>query len=301
MSVILRVRQRAPKAKKPKAPARRLPPWAWLPGLLAFLAPSLLGPGAWAYRDPNNLVVSGSTTTLPITQAAAEGYLATRPDLRLSVSGTGTGEGLKSLIDGLVDVAGASRDILPAEAKRALDKGVRLQRHALARDSLAVVTHPDNPISDLSLDDLYRIYVGEIRNWKELGGEDRPIVAINRDSSSGTFEMWLTLVLRGARYRRDAQTQPSGGGVAYAVGGNRNAIGYVGLGFLNERVKALKIGGIGPDLQNVASGAYPLSRELYLFTQDPHSGIAQDFLNYLQGPAGREIISREGFLPPPAP
>jgi phosphate transport system substrate-binding protein len=141
--------------------------------------------------------------------------------------------------------------------------------------------------------------VGEVKNWNELGGLDRPIIAINRDSSSGTFELWLKLVLRGKRYRRDAQVQPSGGGVTYAVGGNRNAIGYVGLGFVNSKVKVLKIDGIAPTLPNVKDGLYPLARELYMFTHDPAPESATLFLQYLDSPEGQSIIIKSGFLPPP--
>jgi phosphate transport system substrate-binding protein len=251
-----------------------------------------------AEREDNRLIISGSTTILPMAMAAAEEYQKIHPQIQISVSGTGTGEGLKSLVDGVIDIAGASRDILPTERSRAIRENVTLRRHTVALDSLAVITHPDNPIKDLSIEELHDIYVGVYKNWKELGGHDRPIIAINRDSSSGTFEMWLELVLLGERYRKDAQTQPSSGGVAYAVGGNKNAIGYVGLGFLTSKVKVLTVNGVGPELPNVASGAYPLSRELYMFTEDPTPERAGNFIEFMGSEAGRKIIESEGFLPP---
>jgi phosphate transport system substrate-binding protein len=244
-------------------------------------------------------MISGSTTVLPLAEAEAEAFMGTHKGIQLSVSGTGTGEGVKSLVDGNVDIAGASRDLLPAEISRARKTGVRLRRHTVALDSLAVVVHPDNPLEGLTLDELEGIYVGQYRNWGELGGFDRPIIAINRDSSSGTFEMWLKLVLKGRRYRRDAQVQPSGGGVTYAVGGNRNAIGYVGIGFVSPKVKVLTIDGIAPTLENVENGSYPLSRELYMFTRDPVPREASQFLEFMDGEDGRSIIAKSGFLPPP--
>jgi phosphate transport system substrate-binding protein len=244
-------------------------------------------------------MISGSTTVLPLAEAAAEAFMATRDDIRLSVSGTGTGEGIKSLVDGNVDIAGASRDLLPTERSRAQRLGVPLLRHTIALDSLAVIVHPSNTLEGLSLDELEGVYVGRYRNWSELGGPDRPIIAINRDSSSGTFETWLELVLRGRRYRRDAQVQPSGGGVTYAVGGNRNAIGYVGLGFVSPKVKVLAVDGVRPSMGGPAAGAYPLSRELYMFTRDPAPPAAALFLAFLQGPEGRPIVLATGFLPPP--
>jgi phosphate transport system substrate-binding protein len=251
-----------------------------------------------ADREDGRLMISGSTTILPLAMAAAEEYQKLYPHIQISVSGTGTGEGLKSLVDGNIDIAGASRDILPTEQKRADREGVKLLRHTIALDSLAVIVHPDNPITDLSIEDLHNIYIGVHRNWKELGGFDRPIIAINRDSSSGTFEMWLELVLFGEHYRKDAQVQPSSGGVAYAVGGNKNAIGYVGLGFLTSKVKVLTINGVGPELPNVASGAYRLSRELYMFTGDPAPETSMHFILFMESPEGRRIIESEGFLPP---
>jgi phosphate transport system substrate-binding protein len=243
-------------------------------------------------------MISGSTTVLPLAEAAAEVFMKDNRGIQLSVSGTGTGEGIKSLVDGNIDIAGASRDLLPTESQRAERLGVVLKRHTIALDSLAVIVHPDNPLNELTLDQLAKIYIGEIKNWSELGSFNRPIIAINRDSSSGTFEMWLKLVLKGKRYRRDAQVQPSGGGITYAVGGNRNAIGYVGVGFLSPKVKVLKIDGILPDLENVKNGSYPLARELYMFTRDPVPKTSQLFLDFLKSKSGMDIIIHTGFLPP---
>jgi phosphate transport system substrate-binding protein len=244
-------------------------------------------------------MISGSTTVLPLTEAAAERYMAAGGNIHLSVSGTGTGEGIKSLVDGNIDLAGASRDLLPAERIRAERLGVKLLRHSVALDALAVVVNPANPLDEITLDDLERVYVGEVKNWRELGSFDRPVIAINRDSSSGTFEMWLSLVLKGKRYRHDAQVQPSGGGVTYAVGGNKNAVGYVGIGFVNPRVKVLKVDGYAPTGENVLNGDYPLTRELYFFTRDPVPPEAGLFLDFIRSPVGREIIQNAGFLPIP--
>jgi phosphate transport system substrate-binding protein len=279
---------------------------------LALLTTSLRATGpvlrraqAGAGRDEEafagKLSISGSTTLLPVAMGMAEVFMRLHPESRVSVSGTGTGEGMKSLVDGVIDIAGASRDMLPAETRLASKKGERLVRHLAARDLLAVIVNPENPVNELTLDQLEDIWLGNYRNWKELGGDDRAIVAVNRDSSSGTFEMWLEIVLKGQRFRRDAQVQPSGGGVAYAVGGNRSAIGYVGLGFLNHRVKAIKVNGVSPDLARAADGSYPLSRELYFFTRDPVPPHARLFLDCLSTDEGREVLAGEGFLPPAAP
>jgi phosphate transport system substrate-binding protein len=267
-------------------------------GLLFSALFSLAFAASLARAEDSRLMISGSTTVLPIAEAAAEVFMKSSSGVQLSVSGTGTGEGIKSLTDGNVDIAGASRDLLPVEAARAKRLGVELQRRSVALDSLAVVVHPENPLAGLTMDQLEGIYVGRYKSWSELGGLDRPIIAINRDSSSGTFEMWLEKVLKGQRYRPDAQVQPSGGGVTYAVGGNRNAIGYVGTGFLSDRVKVLEIDGVAPTPENVQSGLYPLSRELYMFTRAPAPEPARRFLEFLGSPEGVAVVVRSGFLPP---
>jgi phosphate transport system substrate-binding protein len=258
----------------------------------------VFGQGAlWAQPKPT-LRVSGSSTLLPVTETAAEEYLKKRPDLLLTVSGTGTGEGIRSLIDGNIDIADASREVKGEEYDRARKGGVELIRHDIALDCLAVIVHPSNPLTDISLSDLKAIYVGDVVNWKQVGGPDMVIVPINRDSSSGTFEMWIEEVLNGARHRPDAQVQSSSGGVAYAVSGNRYAIGYVSLGFLSDGVKALSVGGVKPSHETAADGRYPIVRELYMYVRGDHGPEADKFLDFIYSPEGRQIITDTGFLPP---
>lgn len=273
---------------------------AWGLALVLALALGLAWQGsalAASGREPT-LRVSGSSTLLPIVQRAAEVYLANRPDLLLTISGTGTGEGFRSLIDGNVDIADASRDLKAEERKRAEAAGLEFIRHVVAIDCLAVIVHPDNPIAGLSMAQLKGIYDGSIKNWSEVGGLDMVIVPVNRDSSSGTFEMWIEKVLKGERHRRDVQVQSSSGGVAYAVSGNRHAIGYVSLGFLSDMVKAVQVDGYSPNKENALSGKYPVIRDLYMFVRSDHGEEAEKFLNFVHSPAGVKVVEEEGFLPP---
>jgi phosphate transport system substrate-binding protein len=235
---------------------------------------------------------------LPIIQRAAEVYLVTRPDLLLTISGTGTGEGVRSLIDGNIDIADASRDLKPEESQRAKARGLNLTRYVVALDCLAVIVHPDNPVANLTMAQLKGIYDGSIKNWNEVGGADMVIVPVNRDSSSGTFEMWIEKVLKGERHRRDVQVQSSSGGVAYAVSGNRHAIGYVSLGFLSESVKSLSVDGVMPSKESALSGRYPILRELYMFLRSDRSKEAGAFLSFVLSPSGAKVVEEEGFLPP---
>ncbi|MDR1657684.1 MAG: PstS family phosphate ABC transporter substrate-binding protein [Deltaproteobacteria bacterium] len=270
---------------------------AFLPKAVSHWLPQEFSGFLWAADRPT-LRISGSSTLLPMTQRAAEIYLEKKPDLLLTVSGTGTGEGIRSLIDGNIDIADASRDLKPEERQRAAESGVELRRWTVALDCLAVIVHPDNPITNISMDQLKGIYDGSISNWSLLGGPDLVIVPVNRDSSSGTFEMWIEKILNGARHRRDVQVQSSSGGVAYAVSGNRHAVGYVSLGFLSDSVKALTVEGHQPSRETVAAGFYPITRELYMFVRGDCSKETEDFIRFIISPAGVEAIEEEGFLPP---
>jgi phosphate transport system substrate-binding protein len=235
---------------------------------------------------------------LPIIQRAAEVYLVTRPDLLLTISGTGTGEGVRSLIDGNIDIADASRDLKPEESQRAKARGLNLTRYVVALDCLAVIVHPDNPVTNLTMAQLKGIYDGSIKNWSEVGGADMVIIPVNRDSSSGTFEMWVEKVLHGERHRRDVQVQSSSGGVAYAVSGNRHAVGYVSLGFLSESVKSLTVDGVAPSKESALSGRYPIIRELYMFVSGDRSKEAESFISFVLSPSGAKVVEEMGFLPP---
>lgn len=264
--------------------------------ILAALAVTGLVAQPALAQDEKSLRLSGSTTVLPIAQKAAEIYMSLYPDLKLSVSGTGSGDGLKAIVEGSTDIANSSRDLKEKEQKLAEEKGVTLVRHAVALDCVSVIVNPDNPVKNLTLAQLRAIYNGEYKSWKDVGGEDKPIVAINRDVSSGTFEVWLEKVLQGDRVRPDAQVQASNGGVAQAVAGNKYAVGYVGLGYLNDQVRAVTVEGVAPNVADVRNKTYPLARELYMFTRQGGSRLAEDFIAFLTGPEGQKLVEREGFV-----
>jgi phosphate transport system substrate-binding protein len=147
------------------------------------------------------------------------------------------------------------------------------------------------------LEALKKIYTGDIKNWKQVGGPDKPIVVISRDSSSGTFEVWNERVLDKERVRPDAQLQASNGAVAQAVAGNKYAIGYVGIGYLNPKLKGLTVNGIEADAKTAMSGKYPVSRQLYMFTNGEPKGAVKAFIDYVKSPEGQQIVKEEGFVP----
>lgn len=245
----------------------------------------------------DNIKVSGSTTVLPLAQKAAEVYMRFKPEVRISVAGTGSGDGIKAIIDGSTDIGNSSRELKPKEVKLAASKGIKVQRHVVAMDCIVPVVHPSNPVKDLTMAQLRDIYIGKIKRWNQVGGLDKPIVVVSRDSSSGTFEVWRAKVLAKARVRPDAQLQASNGAVGQAVAGNKYAIGYVGLGYLNDSLKPLTVGGVKGDLTTARDGSYPVARGLNMFTRAQPSVAVKAFLEFILSPRGQKIAAQEGFVP----
>jgi phosphate transport system substrate-binding protein len=259
-------------------------------------AATLLMVGTTPVLAADKITLTGSTTVLPIAQKAAEEYMKKYPNVKISVSGTGSGDGIKSIIDGMADIGNASRDMKDKEKKLAKSKGVNPVRHTVALDCIVPIVHPSNPVSKLTTDQLKAIYTGKIKNWKEVGGNDKPIVVISRDSSSGTFEVWNKLVLKKEKVRPDAQLQASNGAVAQAVAGNKYAIGYVGIGYLNPKIKGVLVDGVKASAKTAKDKSYPVARELYMFTKGEPTGAVKKFLDFLKGAEGQKIAEQEGFV-----
>jgi len=243
------------------------------------------------------LVIKGSTTLLPIAQKAAEDFMKLYSDVNISVSGGGSGNGIKAIIDGTTDIAGASRFIKDKEVKFATEKGVLPVPHRVALDCVVPVVHPTNVLGDISSDGLKKIYTGKITNWKEFGGPDKRIVVVSRDTSSGTYEVWHKKVLKKERVTPKALLQASNGAVAQIVAKNKYAIGYIGIGYINEDVKPLKVGGIEATPTTALNGTFPVSRALFMFTNGWPTGDVMSFINFVVSPAGQKIVKEEGYVP----
>ena len=261
--------------------------------LLASLC-LLLSAGA-AFAE--NIVIKGSTTVLPIAQAALEAYMKVHPGVNISLSGGGSGDGIKALIDKSTDIATSSREMKAKEMELAKSRGVNPVAHTVAIDALTPIVHPRNRISGLTIDQLSQIYQGKIKNWKEVGGDDLQIVVVSRDSSSGTFESWAQLVLNNAKVTPRAQLQASSGAVVQAVSKNRYAISYVGIGYLNQSVKSLTVNGVQASAKTALSKEYPIARPLYMVTNGQPTGDAARFIKFVLSPAGQKLVVREGFVP----
>jgi phosphate transport system substrate-binding protein len=249
---------------------------------------------SWA----GNLEIKGSTTVLPIAQKVAEAYMKENPKVNISISGGGSGNGIKAIIDGTTDIADSSRFIKDSEVAEAVAKGTYPVPFAVAYDCIVPVVHPTNSVKNLTLDQLKGLYTGEIKNWKEVGGPDKQVVVISRDTSSGTYEVWEEKVLKKANVYPGALLQASNGAVVQAVAGNKYAVGYIGLGYVNKSVKGLSVNGIMGSAQTTLDGTYPISRALYMFTKGWPSGDALNFINYVLNPKkGQKYVKESGFVP----
>ena len=244
------------------------------------------------------ITIKGSTTVLPVAQKVAEAYMNENPDVKISLSGGGSGNGIKALVDGTTDIADSSRFIKDKEVKMAIEKGRYPVPFAVAYDCIVPVVHPSNTMKNLTLDQLKAIYKGEVKNWKDLGGPDRPVVVISRDTSSGTYEVWEKKVMKKERVYPGALLQASNGAVVQAVSKNKNAIGYIGLGYLDQSVKSLTVNGVKGSEETTLSGTYPISRPLYMFTNGWPKDDTLNFINYVMHPEqGQRYVKEAGYVP----
>ncbi|MDD4701590.1 MAG: phosphate ABC transporter substrate-binding protein [Desulfovibrio sp.] len=244
------------------------------------------------------VTINGSTTVLPVVQKAGEAFMASHPGTEISISGGGSGNGIKALIEKQCDVAMSSRDIKDKEKTAAAKNGVNPTRTAIAIDAIVPVVNPGNKVGALTIEQLRDIFSGKITNWKDLGGDDAQIVAISRDTSSGTFESWEELVMNKERVTPKALMQASNGAVVQAVSKNKNAIGYVGLGYVDKSTKGLKVNNITPNAETAISKQWPIARELYIFTNGAPQGTVKEFVEYLLAPdKGQKNVLEVGYVP----
>ncbi len=251
----------------------------------------------------------GSDTIVNLALAWAEQYQADHADVRISVTGGGSGTGIAALVNGTVDIANASRQIKPEEVTEAEAKGIEPVEFVIARDAIAVIVNPENPVSELTLQQISDIYSGKISNWKEVGGEDRPIVRLSRETNSGTHVYFLETVLRlgdkenKTLFSMDTLLLPSSEGIIYEVRQNPNAIGYDGLGYVPKDLKMIAIakeqGGayVLPSADTVNNGTYPIARDLYMYTAGQPTGAVKAYLDWILSPAAQTIVTKLGFVP----
>ena len=244
-----------------------------------------------------DLRIDGSTTVLPIAQRAAEVFMQKNPAIKIFVSGSGSGTGLKALIDGTTMLATSSREAKDSEIADGKAKGVNMMAHKIALDGVIAIVHPSNNLSDLTMDQLKNIYNGNIKSWKELGGPDRPISVVSRDTSSGTYEIWQEKVLGKDKVRPDALQVASSGQMTQTVAQNPYAIGYDGIGYIDKSIKALKINGKSPTEQSVRDFSWPVARYLFIYSNGKPTGVVAKFIEFMLSKEGQNIVKEVKFVP----
>jgi phosphate transport system substrate-binding protein len=251
----------------------------------------------------------GSDTIVNLALAWAEQYQSDHPEIRVSVTGGGSGTGIAALINGTVGIANASRKISADEMAQANSKGIKPVEHTIARDAIAVIVNPGNPVNKLTLQQISDIYSGQINNWKDVGGEDRPIVRLSRETNSGTHVYFLETVLRLGNkksktlFSMDTLLLPSSEGIINELRQNPNAIGYDGLGYVPKDLKMIGIAKkegeayVLPSIASVNDKSYAIARDLYMYTAGEATGAEKDYLDWIISDAAQKIVAKLGFVP----
>jgi phosphate transport system substrate-binding protein len=247
--------------------------------------------------------ITGSDTCLNVTQQLSEAYMESYEDARIAVTGGGSGVGIAAAINGTTDIAMASRNAKEKELKSAEEAGRLLEEVVFGWDGLSVITHPSNPVNVLSKEVIGKIFSGEITNWKEVGGKDANIILLSRDSSSGTHVYFKEDVVRGGdkksskEYADETLFLPSNTAIVQEAATNENSIGYVGMAYMDETVKAISVNGVEPTVENVASKQYPIARELFWYVPAERSQVISNIVEFVLSPDGQAIVADEGFVP----
>jgi phosphate transport system substrate-binding protein len=253
---------------------------------------------------------TGSDTLVNLALAWAERYMEINPEVRISVTGGGSGTGIAALINGTIQIANASREMSPEEVAAARKNGVDPVRFTVALDAIAVVENPENPVKWLTIDQLSEMYPSKLSRWDQVGGENRPVVLLSRESNSGTYVYFLEQVVRKgdpkstALFSPQTLLMPSSEGITAEVRQNPNALGYDGLGYVTPDMQKVAIARragapyVLPSAQSVRDGSYPVSRPLFMYTAGQPSGETKAYLDWIMHD-GQELVKELGFVPLP--
>jgi len=256
-----------------------------------------------------SIQIKGSDTIINLVQVWAEKFVEDKPDVNIGVTGGGSGTGFAALINNTCEIAISSREIEEKEKILAQSKGVEPVEFKVGLDGLAILVNKDNPVDKLTISQLRDIFMAKITNWKEVGGNDMKIVILSRESNSGTHMFFKERVIRGGdkklkdEFSPSSLLMPSSQAIYDEIHQNPHALGYAGMGFINDKVKAVSVAVkengkyIYPTFENVSSGKYPISRPLYLYTNGKPEGLVKDFIDYALSDAGQKIVMETDFVP----
>ena len=269
-----------------------------------LLLPTLL------FANPEVIQIKGSDTMVNLGQAWAEEFMRKNPEVSIAVTGGGSGTGIAALINRTTNIAQCSRDMKPGEKEAVLKStGKEVHEFWVGTDALAVIVHPSNPISALSVDQLSDIFTGKIKNWSQLGGRDEPILVLSRERNSGTHVYFLEHIVRKGNtkgpeeFASSVLMMPSSQVIVQEVSRSPAAIGYLGLGYVTKEVKPLRVkkaqdeAGVLPAVETAQNQTYPISRPLYIYTAGEPEGVVRSFIDFVQSPEGQEVVRLMDFVP----
>ena len=276
--------------------------------VLAFPLAALIGcskRGDEAGGGQSSITIKGSDTMVHLVSNWAEAFMSKNPDVEVSVTGGGSGTGIAALLNGTTDICAASRKIKSKELELALQENIHPRGIAVAKDGIAVVVHPDNPVNELTLDQLGRIFIDPAARWSDFGGPDEKILVLSRESSSGTYVFFQEMVLKKKDYLQDAKLLPATSAVIQSASTDKTAIGYVGLGYAlaaKDKVKIIAIKAdaespaILPSDDTVKSGQYPIARDLYFYVEVEPKGTTKQFVDFCLSAEGQTIVTDAGYV-----
>ncbi|HAR35662.1 MAG TPA: phosphate-binding protein [Acidobacteria bacterium] len=257
--------------------------------LFILLSVIIFFPSCRQGRSGHNLVVAGSTSVQPFADKWAEVFMEKRPDMIVDVQGGGSSAGIQAVKTGAAHIGMSSRELKEDE--------MDLFQIEVAHDGLAIIVHPDNPLDNLTIDQVKSIFVGEITTWETLNGQKKPITVVVREEGSGTRGAFQELVMGKSRITKKAIVQDSNGTVREIVSRDPQAIGFISLGLVNDRVKALALNGVAPCEEAILKKEYKLVRPFLFLTKEAPTGLAKEFIDFVLSPEIQELVHKEGLIP----
>lgn len=277
--------------------------------VLLLLVLGVFAIGGCSKKDKQNtenkksVTIKGSDTMVHLMSTLAEAFMKKTPEAQVSVTGGGSGTGIAALLNGTTDICASSRDMQQKEKDDAKGKNINPVEKTIAFDGIAIVVSPDNPIKDITLEQLKKIYTGAYTNWKELGGPDQPMTVLSRESNSGTYVFFQEHVLNKENYSPTVKLMPASSSIVQSVASDKWSIGYVGLGYTKEaKVKVVPVkkdansAAIIPSHETVLDKTYSIARPLYLYFNGEPTGNSKLFLDYAMSPEGQKIVEETGYI-----
>jgi len=239
-----------------------------------------------------NLDIAGGTAHIPVMEEAAKRVMKANAKIRITVAGGGSGMGVQKVGEGLVQIGNTGRALSDEEVKKH-----GLKSFAFAVDGVAVVVHPDNPVREMTTQQIKDVFAGKTTNWTDLGGKDAKITLYSRDEGSGTRAVFWKKLLAKGDVAQNANVVPSNGAMKTAIAGDANGIGYLSIGHVDKSVVGVKVDGVEPTQENAKDGTYKVTRKLYMNTKGDPTGLTKAFIDYVMGPGAAEIVRSKGYIP----